>query len=128
MKEPTNTALSTLIKKARLERGLSLYELGRRLNMPASTIYRIEEEGAIPSTSRLDAIARELGLDPTEVMSAAGHEHLAELPSLPHYLRTKYPDMPDEAFTDLSKTINRLADKYGFDPDHTSPHPGEDEH
>ena len=128
MLDNNGNALGEYLKSKRMQAGISLSELARRLGMPPSTILRIESDGAKPSTARLEAIARELNLDPTEVMSYAGHQHLAELPALPHYLRTKYPNMPDDARDELTTRLNQLADKYGFDPNNSSPDNGQDEH
>lgn len=123
----SNQSVGDLIAARRSELGLSGYELARRTGIQSSTVLRIERGETQPSAEKLDVLAGALGIDPSQLLAAAGYEQLAELPTFAPYLRSKYPDLPDEAREDLAKAFQRIAKKHGFDPTSTGPRPGEDE-
>lgn len=116
-----------MIADRRTELGLSGYELARRTGIRASTILRIERGDTQPSTEKLDILAGALGINPSQLLAAAGYDQLAELPTFTPYLRSKYPDMTNEARAELEQAFSRIAKKHGFDPTRTGPQPGEDE-
>lgn len=45
------------------------------------------------------------------------------LPTVQPYFRSKYPDLPEVAI----QQITAITERYGIDPNHTGPRPGEDE-
>lgn len=78
-------------------------------------------------TEKLDILASALGINPSQLLAAAGYDQLPELPPFTPHLRTKYPDMTTEARAELEQAYSRIAKKHGFDPTRTGPLPGEDE-
>lgn len=127
MNPHTNQPVGDLIAARRTELDLSGYELARRTGIQSSTILRIERGETQPSAEKLDILAGALDIDPSELLAAAGYGQLAELPTFTPYLRSKYPDMTDDARAELEQAFGRIAKKHGFDPNHTGPRPGEDE-
>lgn len=127
METENTTPVGSLIQQRRTELGLSGYELARRCGIQCSTILRIERGEVQPTAEKLDVLARELQLDPSILLSAAGYDQLAKLPTFTPYLRSKYPDMTNEARAELEQAFSRIAKKHGFDPTRTGPRSGEDE-
>lgn len=127
MQNDQDAAVGQLIHRRRIERGLSLNGLGDETGFPASTIMRIEKGTTHATADKLNAIAKVLDLDANELLAAAGYDQLAKLPTFTPYLRSKYPDMPDDARADLEAAFRRITKKHGFDPAQTGPKPGEDE-
>lgn len=116
-----------VIAERRKELDISGYELARRTGIQASTILRIERGETEPTTEKLNILAGALDLEPSVLLAAGGYDQLATLPTFTPYLRSKYPEMPDEARDDLARAFQRIAKKHGFDPTQTGPRPGEDE-
>lgn len=116
-----------MIAERRKALGISGYELGRRTGIQPSTILRIERGDTQPTAEKLNVLAGALGINPSELLAAAGYDQLAELPTFTPYLRSKYPDMTNEARAELEQAFSRIAKKHGFDPTRTGPRPGEDE-
>jgi transcriptional regulator with XRE-family HTH domain len=115
--------LSTALRRARQERGLSMSELAAQAGVDKAQVSRLESgETTQPLRSTLNQLANVLGIEPAELHQAAGFLTDA-LPSLPVYLRTKYGELPDEAQLDLQRYLKRLHRKYEL----AGPAPGEDE-
>lgn len=127
MNKKSQNQVGALIARRRRQLGLSGYELGRQTGIQPSTILRIERGETHPTAEKLDVLAGALGIDPSKLLAAAGYDQLATLPTFRPYLRSKYPQMTDDARTELEQAFARIARKHGFDPNHTSPRPGEDE-
>lgn len=115
--------LSTVLRRAREDRGLSMGELGELAGIDKAQVSRLESgETTQPMRDTLNRLAHALDIEPAELHQAAGYLNDA-LPSLPVYLRSKYGQLPDEAQADLQRYLNRLHRKY----DLAGPAPGEDE-
>ncbi|WP_022905928.1 helix-turn-helix domain-containing protein [Curtobacterium sp. B18] len=126
MQSQSTPSLSDAIRSARLEKGMSTYELGSQVGVNQSNIVRIESGHiAAPNPALLSAIAEVLGLDVADVYALAGYTRPSQLPTFTPYLRSKFADMPAEARAELEQSFRLLADKYGFDAD--GPASGEDE-
>lgn len=74
-------AAATTLRDHRMERGLALDDLARRLGMDASAYLRMEESGRWRGNERQTAVLAEvLDLTPRELLTATGRdEELAEL-------------------------------------------------
>lgn len=126
MDEDRAKRLGELLHQRRTELGLSLRELEARTGIENSTIVRFEKGAyAAPSPEKLSKLAAALQLPLADVFAAAEYIVPAELPSLNLYLRTKFRTASDPAIEELNRELQRIAIKYGFDPN--GPAPGEDE-
>ena len=61
---PTAIALRVLLRRARIEEGLSPEELAQRLGMSAQAVRRLERSGANPTLETLDRVAVALNRTP----------------------------------------------------------------
>jgi transcriptional regulator with XRE-family HTH domain len=85
------TTLGDLLARLREDRGLSLFELGKRTGIHRSTLMRIESgSSAKPDIETLNALARALDTDPEEFYDAIWQDTAEPLPSPSIYLRSKY--------------------------------------
>jgi transcriptional regulator with XRE-family HTH domain len=64
--------LGDRVRAARIQAGLSLRELARRLEKAPSYLSDIENDRRVPSEEVLQALSGELGLDFDELMALAG--------------------------------------------------------
>ncbi len=64
--------LGDRVRAARVQAGLGLRELARRLDKAPSYLSDIENDRRVPSEEVLGALSRELGLDFDELMALAG--------------------------------------------------------
>jgi transcriptional regulator with XRE-family HTH domain len=94
-----------------------MYELAERSGVPRPTILRIErDEFARPRAEKLVALAKALGVDPSELLKAAGYAQKEALPSFKPYLRTKYGNvLPADKLKELSDYFDEIAAEYGTD-------------
>lgn len=74
------------LRSAREEKGLSLREVARRLDISASALSQIETGKSRPSVRTLYAIVSELGLSMDELFAERGDEH-ADPTALPRSRR-----------------------------------------
>jgi transcriptional regulator with XRE-family HTH domain len=115
--------LSTLLRQARQQQGLSMGELAELAGIHKAQVSRLESgETTLPNRDTLNRLAFVLEIEPARLHQAAGYLDDA-LPSLPIYLRSKYGELPTEAHADVERYVQRLQRKYGLD----GPAPGEDE-
>lgn len=118
--------LGRILQKKRESMGFSIKGLARETGITDTTIMRMEQgQIASPKPGLLAKLADKLELSLAELYTSIGYIIPTDLPSLPAYLRTKYPDMPAPARKDLSNYLEKLKDKYGLDEN--GPKPGEDE-
>ena len=123
---PPNARLGEAIRAAREASGLSLREVAERSGISKAMLSYMER-GAVmtPDPRKLATLADVLGVDASELMEPAGYGRTANLPTFTPYLRTKYKDLPPAARDELNASFQRIAAKYGYDPD--GPPPGADE-
>jgi transcriptional regulator with XRE-family HTH domain len=118
--------LGTYLREARERAGLSQYRIAKTLQVPNTTIMRLERgENLVPRAELLAGVAEAIGAPLADVYALAGYDAPSELPTLKPYLRTKYRQLPATAFEELDAYVDRLAKKHGVDL--TGPRPGEDE-
>lgn len=106
--EPQIT-LGSFIRERRERLGVSLNELARRAKLDPAALSRLER-GHIeaPAPHRLQAIARELGIDYEDLATLAGYVPTTKLPTLPVYLRQKYHDLTPEEIRQVDTYVEFL--------------------
>lgn len=115
----------TLIER-RHELGLSVREVGRRAGLDNGTIHRLEHgTNPNPSMDSLSAIAVALELPASDLLAITGSLPKNELPTFAPYLRTKYPNMTDEALADMQSYFAFVSQKHNIST--TGPLDDEDE-
>jgi len=96
----------------RQQAGLSMSELAEASGIDKASVSRIERgEFQKPKEETLTAIAKTLGVDPTDLLSAAGYANPSTLPSFRPYLRTKYGHLPPNKLAELEAIFRRIADE-----------------
>lgn len=117
--------LGKMLAEARANKGYSARELAEKVGAHHSTITMLEK-GVIeqPRTDKLTKLARELDLDPTDLLTLAGYNPTDKLPAFSVYLRST-SQLPDQAIDELEGHFQYLRDKYGAKE--ARPADGEDE-
>ncbi|RNI20717.1 helix-turn-helix domain-containing protein [Flexivirga caeni] len=124
MNEIHNETIGQLLRRARERSGLSLRQAAAEAGMGKTQLAAWErDEVDSPELGNLLRLAAVLGIDATEACAAAGYDIAGALPTLQPYFRRKYPELPEAAL----KQITAITEKYGIDPNHAGPRPGEDE-
>jgi transcriptional regulator with XRE-family HTH domain len=105
--------LGAAIKRHRKAKGLSQYSLAAAVDMPRSTILRMERgEFAAPSPEKLQRIANTLDVEFEELFELAGYA-TPGLPEVPVYLRRKFDDLSDEDLAKVERYIERIRKQEG---------------
>jgi len=100
--------LGQYLRARREELGLSARALARAVDVRDSTILRLETGTyAAPAADKLARIAAHLKLDLADVFAMADYVVPEALPSLPHYLRLRYPTLTQEAIEALHELLRR---------------------
>lgn len=112
------------IAKARGKAGLTMQEVAAETGISKSLL-RFWELGEVasPDLGKIMRLASVLGLDPLELAGFVGYEIADALPPLQPYLRSKYPDLPATAQSEIAAIVS----KHGIDPARSGPAPGQDE-
>jgi len=108
--------LAALVRKLRLEAGLSIKDLEASSGVSRAGISRIERgEKKLPTPGTLNRLAEGLGIDASELFQAAGYttSGAEALPALSPYLRAKYGHLPAAARQELADYLERLEAEYG---------------
>jgi len=101
--------LGEFLRARRIELGMSARHVARTIDVRDSTIMRLERGAyAAPAANKLARIAEVLKLDLADVFTLAGYVTPSTFPTLPHYLKLRYPELGDEAITQLHEHLNRL--------------------
>jgi transcriptional regulator with XRE-family HTH domain len=90
----SHSVLGERLRQERAERGLSLRELARRLDVSPSLVSQIETGKIQPSVRTLYAMVSELGVSLDELFAPAEHD---DAPSLGERLNAPTPIVPDTA-------------------------------
>jgi transcriptional regulator with XRE-family HTH domain len=105
---------------------LSMRGLAAKAGLDIRVISMLEHGDVLrPKADTLRALALALGLPVAELYAASDYLTADDLPTPAPYLRTKYPDLPDEAIEQIDRYLTRLMRRHGVDP--AGPAPGEDE-
>jgi len=94
---PTPEQLGSYVTRKRREAGLSLRQLATKVGVHHRSIANIERgEVLAPKPLLLQRLARALNVDYEDLAALTGNLPPSGLPTYATYLRTKYPDLPDE--------------------------------
>lgn len=116
MTNPRAEALGAMLKSRRKELGFSLKEVADAAGVPPSTVTRFERgEFAAPRPDKLAAFARQLRMSLADVFTEAGYVVPDDLPSFGSYLSARYPDLPTDAISELSRHFVELAERHGIE-------------
>jgi transcriptional regulator with XRE-family HTH domain len=130
MNQEQSRALGALLRQKRQELGYSMTQLAHAAGVPDSTVLRFERgEFAAPRPDKLARFASLLGIGLADLYAKAGYLVPDELPSFDFYLSAKYPDLPDEATTELVHRFDQLMADHGLTsiaPIHTEELPADD--
>ena len=97
----------TLLKKKRLESGLSVAKVAELARVDRGTVWRIEEALIVdPKPASLLAIGDVLRIPHMDLFAAVGWLPSHELPSIGPYLQVKYAELPVAALYEIE---NHLA-------------------
>lgn len=124
MKNKSERTFGSIIKEARADAGLSMREAAEdaRISKSLLRFWELDQVEA-PDLGKVLRLAATLSIEPLELCEAAGYDISGALPTVQPYFRSKYPNLPEAAL----RQITAITEKYGIDPNHTSPRPGEDE-
>jgi transcriptional regulator with XRE-family HTH domain len=107
--------LAEYMRDARIERGLSLRELGRAAGVDFTWIGHLEKgDYEVPDPRHLAALAYTLGLNISDIFIEAGYPAQPALPSVRPYLRAKF-DLPDEAAAEVERHIKDITARLARD-------------
>lgn len=109
--------LGAYIRHMRKVRGLDNRELARRAKVDSGGLTRIEQ-GQIhnPKPRTLCAIATALDLPAADLFALAGYTSPRDLPSIEHYLNTKYSHIPTDHTWPICQAVERLSAIYQEEP------------
>jgi len=103
-----------VLKRRRVELGLSTHDLGKLVGTRNSTIMRIEQGAfAAPRPDKLARIAEALRLSLADVFARAGYVVPKELPSFREYLAARYRELPEGAAGELARLFDDLMMRHG---------------
>jgi len=113
-KQTVGTKLKALREKA----GMSLGQLAEASGVNKVTILRLErDEFTRPNADKLIPLAAALGVDPAELLGAAGYAPKEALPNFKPYLRTKYGGvLPPDMLRELNDLFDQMTAEYGAEP------------
>ena len=107
----TKPSLATTLSRLRQASGLSVRDLEDASGVARSVISRLEHgENLQPTPPTLSRLASALGVDASELLTAAGYttSQAQGLPSIRPYLRTKYGHLSADARQQLAEFAERL--------------------
>jgi transcriptional regulator with XRE-family HTH domain len=111
------TNVGPTLRRRRLELGWTMRTLEEASGVDDAVISRIENgEIAQPRVDKISRIATALGLDPVVVIADAAS--LAEAPSLGAFVRSRYPDLPAAAVTDIERHLDQVLRDHHINPEH----------
>ena len=109
---------------ARIAAGITMDQAAAEARMSKSLLRFWElDQVASPDIGKVMRLAAALDLDPLDLTEKAGYRLAETLPPVQPYLRSKYPDLPESALSEIAAVVRR----HGIDPERTGPAPGEDE-
>jgi transcriptional regulator with XRE-family HTH domain len=126
MNKTNSPTFGSTIKEARLRAGLGRQRAADEAEMSKSLLRFWEiDQVTNPDVEQVMRLASVLGLDPLPLIALLpGRGDFTDaLPGVQPYLRSKYPELPEEALKEIASVVRR----YGVDPNSTGPAPGEDE-
>lgn len=113
--KPSNPRFAEFFRARRAELGLSMQQLGERLDISRSSVHQWETGENIPGAARLPMVAEALEMRYEDFLAAAGFAVPKNLPSLAPYLRAKYGHLPEAAREEAEQFLSDLEARYGGD-------------
>lgn len=108
--------LGAVIRRARLDVGLSIRQLAERVGVHHSFISRLESGDYTSAGPQiLQRLSRVLELDERDLFALTGQEAPEGLPAFTPYLRAKY-EMSDEAAQALKDHWDYAVERFGIQP------------
>lgn len=102
--------LGEILRQRRRALGLSTRQIAERSGVGQPTIVRLERgRFASPAPDKLAKIARALRLELADLYAHAGYIVPEQLPSIEHYLASKYKHLPDTARKQLIALATELT-------------------
>jgi transcriptional regulator with XRE-family HTH domain len=105
--------------------GYSMTQLAKAAGVRDSTVLRFERgQFAAPRPDKLARFAGLLDISLADLYAKAGYLVPDQLPSFAVYLAAKFPDLPNDAMTDLVRHFGQLMTAYGLpvSPAEEQPH------
>ena len=103
-------AFGTRLKRLRKEKGLTLVELARRMNVSRPTIWAWEASKSTPRPSKLKALPEALGITENELFGASASPER-------HPQKAKAPSQDDAVRRAIDEAKERIAEEIGTTPD-----------
>ncbi|HSH59421.1 MAG TPA: helix-turn-helix transcriptional regulator [Acidimicrobiales bacterium] len=108
---PGANPLAELLRRLRLEAGLSQYELAKRTGINRSTLLRIEAGTTTnPDAETLNRLARAFAVEPEVFYDAVWQDAAEPLPSPALYFRSKYR-LSDAQIAELEASLKRVTEQ-----------------
>jgi transcriptional regulator with XRE-family HTH domain len=105
--------LGAHLKALREERGLTLAQVGERVDLAPSYLFYLENgRRRKPHPDYLHRLARFYGVLVEDLFALAGYTPAEELPELAAYLRSKY-DLSTDVIREIENYTNFLAERDG---------------
>ena len=108
--------LGSFIKRTRAEKKLTQEQVAKTAGLARSYVSRSEDDQFVaPSAMVLTRLADGLGVSADSLFQEAGylpHIDKSKLPSFDIYLRTKYPELSENAIEDLEHWKEAVSQKY----------------
>lgn len=108
--------IGAFIKRVRAEKKLTQEQVAKTAGLARSYISRLEDDQfAAPSAMVLARLANGLGVSADSLFQEAGylpHVDKSKLPSFGMYLRTKYPELSENAIKDLEFFRGVISQRY----------------
>jgi transcriptional regulator with XRE-family HTH domain len=109
MNQERSKRLGEFLRARREELGLSARHIARAVGVRDSTIMRLERGAyAAPAADKLARVAEHLKLELADVFALAEYAVPRSLPSLPHYLKLRYPSLERAAIDELHEHLQQL--------------------
>jgi transcriptional regulator with XRE-family HTH domain len=104
--------LGAYLKKLRIAKGLTLAEAADGAGLaPSHLFYSEEGKRRQPRPEYLHRLARFYGVLVEDLFALAGYTPTEALPELGAYLRSKYPDLSEEAVREISDFTDFLTER-----------------
>lgn len=115
MDENSAKQFGDYLRRHRKEQKLTSRGLAERAGIDIATLVRLEQgKYRTPRPDTLKGLASALGRPLADVFTMAGYVVPYDLPTMTHYLRTKYGSLPEEAITSMDDYFQQLLGQYGL--------------
>lgn len=121
-------SLGALLLAAREASGMTVRQASAESGVSIGLISLLEQGKSKTATiDRLIALSETYGIEPIDIVEAAGYNLTPALPTFTPYLRSRYGQLPPEAHQEIAAAFQCIAGKYGISEDSRGPALGQDE-